>query len=104
MRANSKLPRVVEKLRVDTAELRGMAGRWRGLAGELAGGSPPAALGLSYQASAAAVHAAHAAIARYERALVNRMHAGATHVAEADSRYVVNEANSVRELTAVRDV
>ncbi len=103
MRANSKLPRVVEKLRVDTAALRGMAGRWSGLAGELAEGSPPAGLGLSCQASAAAVNAAHAAVAKYERALVTRMHAGATHVVEAATRYVANEAYSACELAAVRD-
>jgi hypothetical protein len=104
MQANFKLPRVVEKMRVDTAALRGMAVRWSGLAGELPGGSPPAALGLSYQPSATAVHGAHAAIARYEASLVTRAHAGATHVAEADSRYVANEAHSVRELAAVGDV
>jgi hypothetical protein len=100
---SSKLPRVVEKLRVDTAALRGMASRWGGLAGEITEGSRPAGSGLSCQASAAAVHAAHAAIAKYERALVARMHAGAIHVADADSRYGANEANSVRELIAVAD-
>jgi hypothetical protein len=100
---SSKLPRVVEKLRVDTAAVWGMAGRWSGLAGELAEGSPPAGSGLSCQPSAAAVHAAHAAIARYERALVARMHAGSTHVAEADTRYVANEVRSVCELAAVAD-
>ena len=103
MRANSKLPRVVEKLRVDTGAVRAMAGRWGGLAGELTEGLPSAGLGLSCQASAAAVNAAHAAVAKYERALVTRMHAGATHVVEADTRYVANEADSVRELAAVRD-
>jgi hypothetical protein len=95
---------VVEILRVDAAALRGLAGRWGGLAGELAGGSPPAASGLSYQASAVTVKAAHAAIARYEKSLVARMHAGATHVAEADRRYLACEARSVRELAAVRDI
>jgi len=48
-------------------------------------------------------HAAHAAIAKYERSLVARMHAGASHVAEADTRYVANEAHSARELAAVAD-
>jgi hypothetical protein len=94
---------VVEKLRVEAAALQGMASRWGGLAGELAEGSPPAGSGLSCQASAAAVHAAHAVIAEYERALVARMHAGATHVVEADTRYVANEARSVGELAAVMD-
>jgi hypothetical protein len=67
------------------------------------GGLPPAVLGLSYQASAASVHAAHAAVARYERSLVARMRAGATHVAEADNRYVANEGHSARELAGVAD-
>jgi cob(I)alamin adenosyltransferase len=94
---------VVEKLRVDTAALWGMAGRWNGLAGELVEGWPPTGSGLSYQASAAAIHAARAAIARYQRSLVARMHAGATHVVESDTRYVANEAHSARELAAVWD-
>jgi len=103
MRANSKLPGVIQKLRVDIAAVRAMAGRWDGLTGELGGTLPPSGLGLAYQPSAAAVNAAHAAIARYENSLVARMQAGATHVAEADTRYVANEADSVRELAAVAD-
>jgi hypothetical protein len=102
MRTNFKLPRVIQKLRVDIAAVRAMAGRWDGVTGELGEALPPTGLGLAYQPSAAAVNAAHAAVARYERSLVARMHAGASHVAEADSRYGANEAHSVRELAAVR--
>ena len=83
--------------------MREMAGRWGGLAGELTEGLPPAGSGLSCQASAAAVNAAHAAVAKYERALVTRMQAGATHVVEADTRYVANETYSACELAAVKD-
>jgi hypothetical protein len=92
---------VIQKLRVDIAAVRAMAGRWDGLTGELGAALPPTGLGLAYQPSATAVEAAHAAIARYERSLVARMRAGASRVAEADTRYVANEADSVRELAAV---
>jgi hypothetical protein len=90
-----------QPLRVDTAGLQAMASRWGASAGELDETMAPAGLGSSCQASAAAVNAAHADIAFFTAGLAARVSVRATHVAEADSRYVANEADSVNQLAAV---
>lgn len=92
-----------ELLRVDTAGVQAMAARWGASVGELIETTPPSGLGLSYQASAAAVDAAHADVATFTAALSTRVGTRATHVSEADSRYVANEAESADEMTAVAD-
>ena len=92
-----------ELLRVDTAGVQAMAGRWGASVGELNTLVAPSGLGLSYQASAAAVEAAHADIAAFTASLSTRVGARATHVCEADPRYVANEADSADEMTAVVD-
>ncbi len=61
----------------------------------------PADLGWSFQASAAAVNAAHADVTAFTTALVTRVGTRANHVAEADTRYIANEADSGNELAAV---
>jgi hypothetical protein len=92
-----------ELLRVYTAGVQAMAARWGASVGELNKAVPPSGLSLSYQATAAAVVAAHADIAAFTAALSTRVGARANHVCEADSRYVANEADSAYEMTAVAD-
>jgi hypothetical protein len=48
-----------QQLRVDTVGVQAMASRWDAAADELGETIAPAGLGLSYQASAAAVNVAH---------------------------------------------
>jgi hypothetical protein len=92
-----------ELLRVDTAGVQAMTTRWGASVGELIETAVPSGLGLSCQASAAAVDAAHPDIAAFTAALATRVGTCATHVAEADTRYVANEAHSANEMTAVAD-
>ncbi|WP_239655099.1 hypothetical protein [Mycobacterium riyadhense] len=63
------------------------------MAGELSV-QAPCDLGLSGQASAAAVTAANADIAAAAAALSTRLHTSATRVAAADTGYVANEGRS----------
>jgi hypothetical protein len=88
-------------LRVDTAGVEAMAARWAASVGELNTTAAPSGLGLSSQASAGAVDAAHADIAAFRAALATRVRTRATHVTEADSRYLANEADSANEMAAV---
>jgi hypothetical protein len=90
-----------EQLRVDTALLQAMATRWSASAGELNAIVTPAGLGLSCQTSAAAVNAAHGNITAFTGALAAQIGTRATHVTEADTRYIANEADSAHELAAV---
>lgn len=90
-----------QQLRVDTAGLRTVAAQWGASVSELNETVAPAGLGLSCQASAAAVNAAHADVTAFTAALAARMGAHATHVVEADTRYIANEADSTNELAAV---
>ena len=91
----------MQLLRVDTAGVRAMATRWAASGGELNAAVTPAGVGLSCQASAAAVNAAHADITAFTAALAARVSSRATHVGEADTRYLANETDSARELAAV---
>ena len=54
-----------------------------------------------YQASATAVNAAQADVAAFTGGLAARVGVRAAHVAEADSRYVANEADSANLLAGV---
>jgi hypothetical protein len=92
-----------ELVRVDTAGVQAMAARWDASVGELIATTAPSGLGFSYQASAVAVDVAHVDIATFTAALSTRVETRATHVSEADSRYVANEADSAGEMTAVAD-
>jgi hypothetical protein len=91
----------MQQLRIDTAGLQAMATRWAASVGELHATLAPAGLGLSCQASASAVNAAHADITAFTAALAARVGTRAAHVAEADTRYVANEAHSANVLAAV---
>jgi hypothetical protein len=91
----------MQQLRVDTAGLQAMAGRWSASVVELNATVAPAGLGSSFQASAAAVDAAHADIMAFTAALATQISTRATHVAEADARYIANEADSAHTPAAV---
>ena len=91
------------QLRIDTVGVQAMAGRWGAAAGELSETAAPTGSGLSCQASAAAVSAAHADITAFSTALAGRVNARATRVADADTRYIATEAESSKALAAVAD-
>ena len=78
-----------------------MASRWGTSVGELNVTMAPARLGLSCQPSATAVNAAHADITSFTAALAALDSTRASHVAEADTQYINNEADSANKLTAV---
>jgi hypothetical protein len=90
-------------LRVDTSGVQAMAARWSVSAGELHQTPAPSGLGLSCQASAAAVDAAHADVAAFATALAARVHWHASGVAAADSSYLAQEAESAAALSAVSE-
>lgn len=91
----------MQLLRVDTAEVQAMAKRWAASAGELNATVAPAGLGLSCQASAAAVDAAHVDIAAFTASLAARVGTHSAHVGEADAGYLANEADAVDQMVAV---
>lgn len=86
---------------MDTADVQVMAARWVASAGDLSGTAAPATLGLSWQPSATAVNAAHAEVTAFTAALTARVDVCCTHVTEADTRYLANEASSAHQLAAV---
>jgi hypothetical protein len=90
-----------QQLRVDTAAVPTMAARWGASGGELSEVVASVGLGLSCQASAIAVSAAHADITAFAAALATQVGARATAVAAADACYVANEADSSNELAAL---
>ena len=87
-----------EQVRVDTAAVHTMASGWGALVSELNGSAGPAGLGLSWQASAAAVTVAHAATAAFTQALAAQVQSRASQVVDADTSYLANEASSANEL------
>lgn len=104
MVAGCRLPTlrsVQPSLRVDTAGVQAMAGRWGASVGELINTVAPAGLGLSCQLSAAAVTAAHVDVTAFTVGLAAQVGARATGVAQADTGYLTNEAVSATALGAV---
>ncbi len=95
------LPLTQHQLRVDTSGVQAMANHWRAAAGELTASATPAQLGLSCQASANAVNAATNDITAFTADLAIRVSHRADHMAEADTRYLTNEADSANRLAAV---
>jgi hypothetical protein len=91
----------MQSLSVDVAGVQAMAGRWGASAGELNVTAAPTGLGMSYQASAAAVAAAHAEVGAFTAALAARVGTHVVHVSEADARYVANEAGAANEMAAL---
>lgn len=92
---------VQQTLRVDTAGVQAMAARWGASVGDLDETVAPAGLGLSCQVSAAAVNAAHVDVTEFTAGLAARVGDRATGVAQADTRYLAQEAASATELAAV---
>lgn len=102
--ARSTVRAMESTLRVDTAGVQVMASRWQAFTSDLSGGSEPGAgLGLSCQPSAAAMDAGHADVTAGTIVLAGRLLAGAARVAEADTGYTANEADSATTLAAVAD-
>lgn len=93
-----------QQLRVDTVEVQAMAGRWDASAGELHTTAAPNGFGLSCQPSAAAVNAAHGDIAAFTAGLATRVSVRAAHVSDANTGYLVREADSAQELAAVTGI
>ena len=92
-----------QPLRVDTVGVQLMASRWGASAGELNGTAVPAGSGLSCQASAVAVDAAHGDVATFTTSLATRVATRATRVIEADTSYIAKDADSANQLVAVPD-
>jgi hypothetical protein len=92
---------VEQLLRVDTAGVQAMATRWGASVGDLDETVAPTGLGLSCQASAAAVNAAHADVAAFTAGLAARVGERATGVAQADTSYRAQEASSAAALAAL---
>lgn len=91
----------MQELRVDTAGLPTMAGRWAASTGELTATSAPAELGLSGQPSAAAVNAAHVDIAAFAAAYAARVGTHSIHLDDANAGYLTNEAESANQMEAL---
>lgn len=91
------------ELRVDTADVQAMAARWGVSAGELHQTQAPSGLGLSCQASAAAVDAAHLDVAAFASGLAARVHGHANGVVAADANYLAQEAESATTLSALSE-
>jgi hypothetical protein len=92
---------VGQQLRVDTAGVHAMATRWGAAVGQLDETVTPTGLGLSCQASAAAVDAAHVDITAFTAALAARVGDRATGVTQADTSYIAQEAVSTAALAAI---
>jgi hypothetical protein len=89
-------------LRVATDELLATARGWHGLSAEIAAVAP-SGLGLSCQASAAAVNAVHASAAAAGEAFAARTQTTAVKTAVASAAYVSAEANSKDILDAITE-
>jgi hypothetical protein len=90
-----------QPLSVRVADLQTLADRWSGTAAEPHETVAPVVPGFSFQASAAAVNAAHADVRAFTAGLVGRVSFRATNAAEANTRYRANEADSANRLAAV---
>ncbi|MGO9035678.1 hypothetical protein [Mycobacterium sp.] len=88
------------KLRVSADDVRATAAYYQASAGRLTGDTSTGA-GQSFQPSAAAVQAVHAGTAMTRAALSARTAATGMRVAEADARYLQNEAESAVKLQLV---
>ena len=90
----------VGELRVNVDDVQGTAVCYQASAERLADGTSIGA-GRSFQPSATAVQAVHAGAAMTRAALSARTAATGLRFAEADARYVENEAESAAKLRAV---
>ena len=92
---------VGQGLRVDTADVHAIAARWGASVGDLHATVAPTGLGLSCQASAAAVDAAHIDIAAFTAGLAARVGEHAAGVSRADMSYLAQEAASASVLSGL---
>lgn len=91
----------MQQPRVDPAAVQVMATRWAASVDGLGATVAPVRAGLSGQASAAAVNAAHVDITAFAAALAARVNHHAAHVGAADAGYLANEAAAVAQMRAV---
>ncbi|OBI53225.1 hypothetical protein [Mycobacterium sp. E787] len=91
----------MQLVRVDTGAVQAMSDRWAAAAGELTATVAPTGVGLSCQASAAAVAAARADVAAFTAGLAIRVGGHATRVGDADAAYLANEADATHAMTAM---
>lgn len=90
-------------LRVATDELLATANNWHGLAAELLPTAAPTELGVSFQASAAAVEAVHAGAAAAGEAFAARTQITAVKTAAASFAHASTEATSRDLLDAIAE-
>lgn len=85
---------------MNAAAVQSVAARWATSADGLNATVSPANLGVSWQPSTIAVNAAHAEVTVFTAALAARVGSRATHVTEADTRYLANETRSAKQLAS----
>jgi hypothetical protein len=98
-----RLRPVEQVLRVDTAGVHAMAARWGGHVDDLGGVAVPTGLGLSCQASAAAVEAAHGDVAAFTAGLASRVGERATGVVQDATSYLAQETASTAAVAAINE-
>ena len=96
-----KLRLVGQELRVDTAGAHAMATRWGAAVSDLHDVVAPAGLGLSCQASATAVEAAHGDVASFIAGLASRVGERASGVVGDTTSYLAQEATSTAAVAAI---
>lgn len=79
---------------MNTADLHAMSSRWGASVGDLHEVVAPSGLGLSCQASAAAVEAAHGEVAAFMAGLAGRVGERAAGVVADSASYLAQEASS----------
>ncbi|WIM87460.1 hypothetical protein PT015_21890 [Candidatus Mycobacterium wuenschmannii] len=90
-----------QELHVNTADLHAMSTRWGASVGDLHQVVAPSGLGLSCQASAAAVDAAHGEVAGFIAGLAGRIGERAAGVVTDSASYLAQEAASTSALAAI---
>ena len=85
---------------MNTAGVQALATRWATAAENFNAAVSPANRGLSWQPTATAVNAAHAEVTAFTEALAARVSSAATHVSEAETRYIANETRSANQLAS----
>ncbi len=81
--------------------MQSMATRWAASVADLHEVTAPTGLRLSFQASAAAVGTAHAAVTAFTEGLAVRVGGHAAGVVRAHTSYVAQDAESTAAMTAV---
>jgi hypothetical protein len=90
-------------LRAATDELLSTANGWHGMTAEFLSTAPPTGLGLSAQASAAAVNAVHAGVAAAGEAFAARTQITAVKTVAASFAYTSSEGYAADLLDAISE-